>query len=63
MNRYVKVNIKRSYDGKIKRPAERWVEDSQLIDENRMLNEEMPMTSGVSFHYYFSQITGLKLKA
>ena len=61
--RDVKVDIKRSYNGKIKGPPVRMLDENELIDSERLLDEGMTFVSGVSFPFYFSKITGLTLKA
>jgi len=62
VSRYVDIVIDRSYAGVIKQPPERGIDENGLIDDARLLNEDMKIIENMSFYFFFSEITGLTIK-
>ena len=62
MSKFVHVNVSRSYNGSIKQPPDRVVDEKSLIDDERMLRTDLPIFSDMSAYYSVSRVTGLKFK-
>lgn len=62
MNKFVKVNIARSYNGVSKVAPDRGIDPNQMIDLGKEIEKDMKLSPNLSVYHGFSRITGLTLK-